>query len=348
VGSIALWGVRQRGIDVIAIVVAIAAVALAVAICGGLRLEPLARRGQLVSQLRFAATVQDLRTVVILRRQLRAETLRARPWGPDPRTSSRPTVTGRPAPAVPGGRRPAPAIIWRRGGRSLRRLPAARVFRIAVLAALGGVGASLSVSSSPLSALLLLAAAFLVGMESLEPLSQEIDRPDRTDGLPVDRGWLHVHHLLASAVLLVVAGLVGAVAATITDPEHAAAAFALAVPVAFLGSTGAIVTTVLDAPAPISVASTTITGAPRGQESPFAIPEFAGASMAIRTIAPVVISATAVLPVLLMRVDPSPSTIVRSTIASAIFIAAVLWWVRRRDRLAIRIRAFFAEGRASA
>jgi hypothetical protein len=348
VGSIALWGIRQRGIDVIAIVVAVAAVALAVAICGGLRLEPLARRGQLVSQLRFAATVQDLRTVVILRRQLRAETLRARPWGPGPRTSSRPTITGRPAPAVAGGRRPSPAIIWRRGGRSLRRLPAARVFRIAVLAALGGVGASLSVSSSPLSALLLLAAAFLVGMESLEPLSQEIDRPDRTDGLPVDRGWLYVHHLLASAVLLVVAGLVGAVAATITDPAHAAAAFALAVPVAFLGSTGAIVTTVLDAAAPVSVASTTITGAPRGQESPFAIPEFAGASMAIRTIAPVVISATAVLPVLLMRVDPSPSTVVRSAIAAAIFIVAVLWWVRRRDRLAIRIRAFFAEGRAQA
>jgi hypothetical protein len=132
------------------------------------------------------------------------------------------------------------------------------------------------------------------------------------------------------------------------DPAHAAAAFALAVPVAFLGSTGAIVTTVLDAAAPISVASTTITGAPRGQESPFAIPEFAGASMAIRTIAPVVISATAVLPVLLMRVDPSPSTVVRSTIAAAIFIVAVLWWVRRRDRLAIRIRAFFAEGRAQA
>ena len=47
--------------------------------CGDrLRLEPLARRGELVSQLRFAATSQDLRTVVLLRRQLRAEAPRNR------------------------------------------------------------------------------------------------------------------------------------------------------------------------------------------------------------------------------------------------------------------------------
>jgi hypothetical protein len=217
-----------------------------------------------------------------------------------------------------------------------------------LLAAIGGVGASLSVSSSPLFALLLLSAVFLVGMESLEPLSQEIDRPDRTDGLPVDRGWLFVNHLLAPAVLLAVAALVGASAATITDPAHAAAAFALAIPVAFLGATGAIVTTVLDAAAPVSVASTTITGAPRGQESPFAIPEFAGAATAFRTITPVIVSATADVPVLLMRIEPSASAIVRTTIGAAIFIVAVLWWVRRRDRLAIRIREFFAEGRAKA
>jgi len=80
-GRIAFWGISQRPIDIIAIVVTLAMVAAALALGGRLRLEPLARRGELVSQLRFAATVQDLRTVVLLRRQLRAEALRDRPWG---------------------------------------------------------------------------------------------------------------------------------------------------------------------------------------------------------------------------------------------------------------------------
>lgn len=352
-GSIAFWGVRQRPIDFVAIVAAAVAAGVAVAVAGRLRLEPLARRGELVSQLRFAATVQDLRTVVILRRQLRAEALRAKPWG---RQAQGRQAQGRAAALVPGpvdtarhgDRSAAPSIVWRRGLRSLRRLPAARLTRIALLAAIGGVGAALTVSSSPLFSLLLLGAAFLVGMESLEPLSQEIDRPDRTDGLPVDRGWLYMNHLVASTVLLAVAGIIAAVAATIVEPGYAAAAFALAIPVAMLGATGPVVTTVLDASTPIAVANTTLMGAPRGQESPFALPEFAGATTAIRTLTPVVVSASAVVPVLLMRVDATPSTVIRSIGGAALFISVLLLWVRRRDRWSVAIRAFLAEGRASA
>jgi hypothetical protein len=357
-GSIAFWGIRQRPLDIVAIVVAVGAAVLAVAVAGRLRLEPLARRGELVSQLRFAATVQDLRTVVILRRQLRAEALRAKPWGrrapgrraPEGKAPARADglVPGPVDPARHGDRSPAPSIVWRRGLRSLRRLPSARLTRIALLAAIGGIGAALTVSSSPLFSLLLLGAAFLVGMESLEPLSQEIDRPDRTDGLPVDRGWLFMHHLVASTLVLVAAGIIGAVAATIVEPGYAAAAFALAIPVAILGATGPVVTTVLDASTPIAVANTTLTGAPRGQESPFALPEFAGAATAFRTLTPVVVSASAVVPVLLMRVDATPSTVIRSIGGAALFVSVVLLWVRRRDRWSVAVRAFFAEGRANA
>ena len=79
-GNVALWGIDQRPIDVLAIVAAVIVVAVSLACGGRLRLEPLARRGELVSQLRFAATSQDLRTVVLLRRQLRAEAPRNRAW----------------------------------------------------------------------------------------------------------------------------------------------------------------------------------------------------------------------------------------------------------------------------
>ncbi len=75
-GSVLFWGIRQRGIDLVAIGAAVVLVAAALALGGRLRLQPLERRGQLVSQLRFAATVQDIRTVVLLRRQLSAESVR--------------------------------------------------------------------------------------------------------------------------------------------------------------------------------------------------------------------------------------------------------------------------------
>ncbi len=51
---------------------------------------------------------------------------------------------------------------------------------------------------------------FLIGLEAVEPLSQEIDQPGLTDGLPIDRGRLHVHLLVASASLLVPFAALGA------------------------------------------------------------------------------------------------------------------------------------------
>ena len=211
-GRLALWGISQRGIDVIAIVVAVAMTAAALALGGKLRVEALARRGELVSQLRFAATVQDLRTVVQLRRQLRSEALRTRPWG-QRHPPARPAATAR---LAAGRRRPCrPARaglpmppVRRRASCGVATAdrcdacPPSRFIRIGLLAGIGGVGAALTVSSSPLFGLLLLGALFFAGLESLEPLSQEIDRPDITDSFPIERGWIYAHHLVASAVLL--------------------------------------------------------------------------------------------------------------------------------------------------
>lgn len=333
-GSLAFWGIRQRGLDTIAIATAIVVVAVSLALGGRLRPEPLARRGELVSQLRFAATVQDLRTVVLLRRQLRAETMRSRPWA----------WRGRPASRPPDAT--VAQVVRARGLRSLRRVPASRVGRITLLAAAGGASASLTISATPLFALGVLAAIFLLGVEAIEPLSQEIDHPDVTDSLPVDRGVLFVHHLVAPAVLLALAGVVGAAAATALDSGHALAAFVLAIPVAWAGATGPVVAAVLDAPPPQTAAGTTITGAPRDSESPLLPPEFAGFSNAFSTFMPVILSGLGVLPILAMRAAPDAATAVRSVVGVALLLAAVVAWVRRRDRWAVRMREFFAQGRA--
>jgi len=347
-GRLALWGISQRAIDVIAIVVAIAMAAGALALGGRLRVEALARRGELVSQLRFAATVQDLRTVVQLRRQLRSESLRARPWGqrhrPTRPIAERPASGRVPLTAIDDAR-PSPIVVWRRDSRSLRRLPVARLARIALLAALGGIGGALTISQSPLFGLLLLGALFLVGLESLEPLSQEIDRPDITDGLPLERGWIYVHHLAASAVLLVAVGLIGAGVAIAVDPDVGAMAFAVAIPMAWAGALGPVVVTVLDAPTAPS--PTTLLGTPRDSETSFVPPEFAGFSTAIKTMLPVVISAVATIPVFVARFAEDAASVGRSLVALGLFTALVVVWVRRRDPWGAKVRTFMEEGRAA-
>ena len=348
-GRLALWGISQRPIDVIAIAIAVAMTAAALFLGGQLRLEALARRGELVSQLRFAATVQDLRTVVQLRRQLRSEMLRTRPWG------QRHTPT-RPAPvAMTNGRAtstsasddwsPSASVIWRRDSRSLRRLPAARFFRIALLAAIGGVGAALTISASPLFGLLLLGALFFAGLESLEPLSQEIDRPDLTDGMPIERGWIYANHLVASAILLVFVGLIGAAVAVLVDPDIGAVAFAVAIPMVWAGAMGPVVVTVLDAPTAPS--PTTLLGTPRDAETSLVPPEFAGFSTALRTLLPVLISAIGTVPVFVARFADDGASVGRSLIALVLFTTIVVLWVRRRDPWGLKLRNFFEEGRAA-
>ncbi len=349
-GSLALWGVRQRGIDIVPIVLTLLMVAAAFALGGRLRIEPLVRRGQLVSQLRFAATAQDLRTVVLLRRQLRAEALRSTPWGERHRpTRPLPITPGRPAAsATSTATGPSGRAVWRRGVASLRRLPLPRLARIATLAVAAGAFASLTVSSSPLFGLGLLATLFLVGLEVIEPLAQEVDRPNLTERLPVERGWLFSRHLMAPAVLLAIVAMFGVVGAALFDPGHAAAAVALAVPVAFAGAAGPIVAAVRDAPAPIGAQSTTLLGGPRGSDSPFVPPEFAGASTVFSAALPIALSAAGTLPVFAMRVSATPGTVVRSAIGVTLFVTMVVLWIQRRDAWGAKVRAFIAEGQAAA
>jgi hypothetical protein len=345
-GHLALWGIEQRPLDLLAVAGAVALAAAALALGGRLRIEPLERRGTLVSQLRFAATVQDLRTVVQLRRQLRSEVLRSRPWGLR-RQPARPAPSRRPSARVVSDTTragPRPATVWRRGARSLGRLPLARVTRMVLLAALAAVGGLLTYQSSPLFGLLMLAGLFLLGLESLEPLSQEVDRPDLTDGVPVDRGWLYAHHLLAPAILLIPLALIGAGVVSAIDPQVALGAFAVAVPVAWAGALGGVVVTVLDAPTPPS--ATTLLGAPR-EETSFMPPEIAGFSTVIRALFPVVVGALGTVPVYVARFTGDAAAVGRSVLALGLFIALAVVWVRRRDPWTDAIRRFFEEGRAA-
>jgi len=315
-GHLALWGYEQRTADLGAIGVTLVLVVIAWGFVGRLRVEPLARRGELVSQLRFAVTMQDLRTVVLLRRQLRNEQPRRSPWL-------------RLRPAIGSAR----GAIWRRSWRGIARTPAGRFARMAALAGVAGLAAVAVLRGTTPAFVAMGVLLFLLGLEAIEPLSQEIDQSGLTDGLPLARGWLHVHLLVASAGLLVPFSALGATVVAIAEPDVAAAAFVLAYPVALVGMAGAVVSAVRDAPDP-AVA-----------ESAFMPPEFAGFADGMRVLIPVAISTLGALPVWAAREQPGWATIARSMVGVALVVATTSWWVTRRDHWRTAWRRFVAGAR---
>jgi hypothetical protein len=320
IGSLALWGMRQRPVDLIGVAVIAALAGAAVALADRLRTEPLVRRAGLVSQLHFAVTMQDLRTVVLLRRQLRGEHARSTPWLTLPRSMA-------------GG---ATVAVWKRGWRSLLRYPSARVVRMAGLAIVGGVAAiAVADGTAPMIVVVGL-VMHLLGLDAIEPLSQEIDHPDHTDATPRPRGWVLAHHLAAPAVAVVPFALLGAAVVAAVQPEHALAALALAIPVALGGVAGAVISVVRDAPDPLA--------APVSTAVP---PEFAGFTSTMRLLWPVAVSVLGVLPVLFAAKDPTAATALRASLGSLLLVAAVVWWVRRRDEWRQRWQGFLDEGRAA-
>ena len=234
-----MWGMRTQPADLVSAAVVLALAVVALVIADRLRLEQLTRRADLVSQLRFAVTVQDLRTVVLLRRQLRGERPRTSPWV----TVRRHTDAG-----------PTSAVV-RRGVRGLARYPASRLVRMAALAVLAGVAIVVVLNGTTPLVLAAGLALYLLGLDAIEPLSQEIDHPDVTDGVPRPRGWVLVRHLAAPIVVLIPFALIGAATVTVAEPGSAAAAFALAVPVTLAGACGSVVSVVRDAADPLQAPS---------------------------------------------------------------------------------------------
>ena len=184
---------------------------------GGLSLEAAERRAGLAAQLRFAATVQDIRAVVLLRRQLAGDRPRPRPW-------------------VRLGRVPRQPIL-RRGFRSYLRWPASRVGRvIAIGVAVGLLMAASWSGTTPLFAFGGL-IFFVAGLDAVEPLAQEVDHPTRRDLLPIGAASLIRHHLVAPMSVAVLAGLI----AVLTAAALGAPGTALAVGTAMLLPTALLI-----------------------------------------------------------------------------------------------------------
>ncbi|MEI6496282.1 MAG: DUF6297 family protein [Actinomycetota bacterium] len=331
-GSLAMWGWRQRGIDVVAIAVSIALVVVGLALVGRTSLDALARRSSLVAQLRFAVTMQDLRTVVLLRRQLSYEHTRAKPW-----VRLRPRGTAN--------------VVWRRGWHSLFRLPLGRLIRMAALVVAAAACQVSALNGTTPLVVVTAVLTFVLGLEVMEPLSQEVDQPDRTESFPIERGRLMLEHLAAPAVALVPFTIIGAAAAVVLEMRHSnaptlggaiAVVAILALPTVFTGAAGAVINIVRDAPDPM---------ASNSQQS-FMPPEMAGFSTVLRTLVPLIVSIIGALSILIVRSAlrvQGPSAVVpaaiRSAVACTLVVAGVAAWVRHRDAMRAKFRAFMNEGR---
>ncbi|HEX4669070.1 MAG TPA: hypothetical protein VH275_03730 [Solirubrobacterales bacterium] len=162
---------------------------------GRIALEAARRRAALTAELRFSASVQDLRTVVLLRRQLASERPRRRPW-----IRLRTAVSSR-------------YPVWRRGWQSFLRWPLARLARVAAIGV--AAGAATAGAWSGISLLFVLPGALLMvaALDLVEPLAQEADHPTRRELLPVAAATLIQRHLVPSFAAMASVLLIATLAA---------------------------------------------------------------------------------------------------------------------------------------
>lgn len=324
-GSLALWPMRMNTIDVVAVAITVIAAAWGIALAQKLSVEALSRRSSLVSQLKFAVTLQDIRTVVLLRRQLSQEHMRERPWF-----------------KLRGKRM---HIVTKRGVRSVAHFPARRFGRMAILSAVAGAcGVAVFHGTTPAVVVGGL-ALFVVGLDVIEPLSQEVDQPWRTDALPVERGYLMVRHLVVPAVVMIPFMMIGVLTAFALRPEASTLAMGaiVAVPAALGGVAGAVINAVKGAPDQLGEAT----------EGLFMPPEVSGMTTVIRAVWPPAVSVIGGIPIVVAlsatrnNLDPF-SQAARASTGVLLLLLLVAGWVRKRDD----IRAFFkqlaAGGRAEA
>jgi hypothetical protein len=190
----------QHGADaalaIVGAVLALAALAGGLLGVGGLRLEAARRRAELVAEMRFSASVQDLRTVILLRRQLASELPRRKPW-----------LRLRGAAGNP---------VWRRDWQSYLRWPVVRIVRVVLIAVAAGGLAVGGFDLTPILFALPGPLLFVAALDLIEPLAQESDHPTRRLLLPFTASELIRRHLwapiAAMAFVLAIATATAAVA----------------------------------------------------------------------------------------------------------------------------------------
>jgi hypothetical protein len=231
IGGLALLRDTATFSSVIGIIVVALLLLLAFSSAGSISLEAALRRSDLLSQIRFAVTMQDLRTVVVLRRRLTGHTHRRRLWIPIPRQT--------------GNRLPA----LQRTLRGLLHSPVSTLIRAAVLAVGSGVAFGLGRRWAAPMVLLTGLMLFLAAYDFVESLAQEIDKPTLWANKPVWPGDVVIRLTLAGAACMAPVAIIAIVAAGVVGGTNILLTALLAIPATTVGAAvGAGVSTALGAP----------------------------------------------------------------------------------------------------
>jgi hypothetical protein len=312
-GRIGMWPVQPPAPGILAVAISLVVLGAGLARLGRVSLESAERRSRLVGQLRFAATLQDVRTVVVLRRQLALELPRLRPW-------VRVRVRGT-------ERRP----VWRRGMRGALRWPAARVGRLVLLGVVTGLALrGVWAGTTPLL-VLAGAALFLAGLDATEAMAQELDHPSLTESVPVAAGSLRVRHLPVAVAVMALVAAVGVAAAVLVEPGTGALELALV-----CAPAGAL--------AGVAGAGASLVAVPDPVEALLMPPEVTGAYQAFRIARPLVLALAGTLPVLAARAADGaggPAVAVAGTAALAVVagFGVFVMWLRSREALQQALQA---------
>jgi hypothetical protein len=316
VGHIAVWPLEPDWLALIGVLLGVVLVVLGMRWVSGTSLEAAERRTALVGQMRFAVTLQDLRTVLVLRRQLSQEHPRSKPW-------------------IRAARRTPKFPVWHRGVRSIARWPLSRIIRALLMA--GIAGASLRAVWNGTTPLVVLAglALWVAALEGAEPLGQEVDHPGRTDTFPLPRGQIFLLHLPILLVVSVVVGLLSAAvaAAPFGASVPAGPAVMTGVMAGILAACGAAISAIQGAPDPVDTLS-------------MVTPEIAGTRTVIRTALPPALAVLGTMPLLAARASaegagvPPPTAAAMNVMIPLAFVVVIVGgYVRFRDE----IRTWMAE-----
>ncbi|MGI9578564.1 MAG: hypothetical protein ACR2OH_10220 [Microthrixaceae bacterium] len=274
---------------------------------GGLSIEAARRRTELVTQLRFAVTVQDLRSVILLRRQLASEVPRTRPWFRVPRIVDR--------------RWP----VFARDMRSVAHWPVIRVGRVLVFAVAAALAVRAMYAGSVPLVVVAGLASFVVALDATEPLSQDIDHPLLAESVPIDQGRVMVRHLVQPTIVLVV---VAAIALTVV--------WALS-PSPEVWGVGLVLLATAPAAAVAGAAVSVVSTVDSGAADQLMTPEIAGPRMVFRTVWPPLIATVGFLPALIASLvdsDGGPQGVAVSVAMPVLLLVAVVFgWVRFRSSI---------------
>ncbi len=280
---------------------------------GNVALEPLRRRARLVGELRYAATLQDMRSVIVLHRELAQELPRSRPWW-QPR--ARATGAGRSGPC------------WHRDWRGLARWPVGRVVRVLLLMAAGGL-ACVGVWHGT-DALIVVAgvAVFVAGIDAVEGLAQETDHPVRRAAVPDPLGRSDPQP--SPRAHLPARGFRGGRRAGVRPrrgPTRRPSRWrgSCSLPAALAGAAGAAVSIVLGAPSPTMFLE-------------FGFPEFSTLWLILRQVLAPLVVVGAFMPVAVAHDawasgDSASAAALTATVLPMAFIATASIWLRSRRKV---------------